>query len=206
MPATRAPLPIGYRLVVGVSTPFMLWSRIRVTGTEDLPTHGPTLLVANHDSNWDPVTLAYAARHRRQLRALAKAELWKNPLVAKVLDNMGQIPIERGRNNVAAMAAAEQVLRDGGCIGVFPEGTRSRGKVLKARSGAGRLVRAVPDTVIVCARVTGTAGPVWRPGGTRLAVHFFRPAGGQRKPDEPSAALMIRLLAEIRAEAPPVGH
>lgn len=204
MTSERVELSPAYRTVVGIGGVFMRMSRIRVTGSECLPLSGPTVLIANHDSNWDPIAIAYAARHRRQLQALAKSTLWNNKIMGRVLDGMGQIPIERGASNRDAIATAVQVLADGGCIGVFPEGTRSLGRELRARSGAGRLVLAVPGTTLVCARVTGTTDRVWLPGGASIAVEFFRPAGGQARPDEGASELVIRLLAEIRDGAPPV--
>ncbi|MEO8889234.1 MAG: lysophospholipid acyltransferase family protein [Jatrophihabitantaceae bacterium] len=204
MTSDRVELSPAYRTVIGIGGLFMRLSRIEITGADSIPLSGPTVLIANHDSNWDPIALGYAARGRRQLLALAKSTLWKNPIVGKVLDGMGQIPIERGSSNHGAITAATQILRDGGCIGVFPEGTRSLGRDLRARSGAGRLVLAVPGTTIVCARVTGTTGRVWQPGGTSIKVEFFRPAGGQVRPEEKPEDLMIRMLAEVRDGAPPV--
>lgn len=204
MTADRVRLSPAYRVVIGIGGGFMQMSRITVRGAEHIPLSGPTVLVANHDSNWDPIAIGYAARGRRQLLALAKSTLWKNPIAAKILDGMGQIPVERGASNRDAMATAVRKLEEGGCIGVFPEGTRSLGRELRARSGAGRLVLAVPGTTVVCARVTGTTGRVWLPGGARITVEFFRPASGQIGPEEKPLAFMRRLLAEIRQGAPPV--
>lgn len=204
MTGDHVALTAAYRTVIGIGGVFMRLSRIKVTGAQAIPLSGPTVLIANHDSNWDPIAIGYAARGRRQLLALAKSSLWKNPIAGKVLDGMGQIPIERGAGNHEAISAAVQALRAGGCIGVFPEGTRSLGRELRARSGAGRIVLEVPGTTIVCARVTGTTNRVWLPGAASLAVEFFLPAGGQLRPGESAEELMTRLLAEVREGAPPV--
>jgi 1-acyl-sn-glycerol-3-phosphate acyltransferase len=161
------------------------------------------LLLANHDSYWDPLAIAVAARGVRQIRALAKSTLWKYGPVAKVLDGMGQIPVDRSKPNQEAIAAAVDVLHSGGCIGVFPEGTRSRGREMRAHSGAGRLALAVPEATIVCARVTGTTGVVRAPRRPRITVDFFLPAGGQPRPGEKAGPLIRRLLAELREGAPP---
>ena len=72
-----------------------------------------------------------------------------------VLNGMGQIPIERGAGDKQALARAIEALRAGVCIGVFPEGTRSRGKVLRARSGVGRLALEVPEAQLVWSRSRG---------------------------------------------------
>jgi len=180
------------------------WGRLEVSGLEAIPVSGPTLIVANHDSNWDPIAIGMAARPRRQISALAKASLWKNPAVAKVLDGMGQIPLQRGQSDAAALDAAVAALRDGACIGVFPEGTISRGKVLRARSGVGRLAEAVPEAAIVCATVRGTVDIVRMPKRPRIRVDFYVPADPTPRDGETAADLVVRIMAEIRNRAPVV--
>jgi len=115
---------------------------------------------------------------------------------------MGQIPIERGKGDASALSTAIERLRAGACIGVFPEGTISRGAVLRARSGAGRLALDVPETTIVSCRVTGTVDIVRFPKRPRITVEFFRAAGGGVVDGEDAAALALRLTAEIREGAP----
>jgi 1-acyl-sn-glycerol-3-phosphate acyltransferase len=178
------------------------WGRLEVTGLEALPQHGPVLLAGNHDSYWDPVVVGVAALGRRQIRALAKASLWKVKGLDRVLDGMGQIPIERGRGDSAALGRAIEELREGACIGIFPEGTRSLGRELRARSGIERLAEAVPESQIVCCSVVGSTDIARFPTRPRLRVRFFVPdlktAGGESA----APTLAARLLAEIRAEAP----
>ncbi|HWF36248.1 MAG TPA: 1-acyl-sn-glycerol-3-phosphate acyltransferase, partial [Solirubrobacteraceae bacterium] len=53
------------------------WGRLEVSGLDALPTEGPTLVIGNHDSYWDPVAIGVAGLPRRQIRALAKSTLWK---------------------------------------------------------------------------------------------------------------------------------
>jgi len=194
----------AYRAVVVTTSAFMRrWARLTVTGAEHMPTSGPTLLVANHDSYWDPIAIAVACRHRRQVRALAKSSIWKVKPVAMMMDGMGHIPVERGKGDAVAMDTAISELANGACIGIFPEGTRSLGRVLRARSGVGRLVEAVPETVIVCCRVVGTTDVVRLPHRPAISVEFFPPAGGSLRPGETAAQLSERLLAEVRDGSPP---
>jgi len=124
-----------YRLAMAVARPVALWGRLRVEGLETLPESGPLLIVSNHDSHWDPVMIGVAALRRRQIRALAKAQLWDVRGLGPVLDGMGQIPIERGAGDKEALARAIETLREGACIGVFPEGTISRGWTPAWRAG-----------------------------------------------------------------------
>jgi 1-acyl-sn-glycerol-3-phosphate acyltransferase len=178
------------------------WGHLQVTGIEHMPTSGPTLLAGNHDSWWDPIVIGSAALERRQIQALAKVSLWKNAAMAKVLDGMGQIPIERGKGDGGALERAIAVLRAGACIGIFLEGTRSKGRTLRARSGFGRIAQAVPEAQIVCCAVEGTVDVVRFPKRPELRVRFFAPAGGGLQDGESPAEFTERLLAEIRAAAP----
>ena len=194
---------LTYRAAMAVNRPVAWWGRLRVEGLEALPASGPSLVVGNHDSHWDPVMVGIAAVRRRQIRALAKAELWDVRGLRPILNGMGQIPIERGAGDAQALARAVEELRGGACIGVFPEGTRSRGKVLRARSGVGRLALEVPEARVTLVAIEGTADLTGFPRRPRLRIRFFDPAGGQPRPGEDPAALSARLLAEIRVLAPP---
>jgi 1-acyl-sn-glycerol-3-phosphate acyltransferase len=178
------------------------WGRLEVHGLDVLPASGPVLLAGNHDSYWDPVAIGVAALPRRQIRALAKSSLWKIAGLGRVLDGMGQIPVERGTSDQAAIARAVEELRGGACIGIFPEGTRSLGRTLRARSGFGRLAAAVPEAEVVCVAVSGTVDIPRFPKRPRVRVRFFRPADGGLAHGEEAAALAMRLLEEIRAHAP----
>jgi 1-acyl-sn-glycerol-3-phosphate acyltransferase len=100
-----------------------LWGRLQVEGLEVLPRGGPVLIVANHDSQTDPLAIGVAARRRRQIRALAKRSLWDKPGLSRILDGMGQIPIERAAGDSDALVNAVAALRRGSCIGVFPAGS-----------------------------------------------------------------------------------
>jgi 1-acyl-sn-glycerol-3-phosphate acyltransferase len=188
---------------MAVCTPIVRWwGRLEVSGLEHLPASGPVLLAGNHDSYWDPVAVGIAALSRRQIRALAKSSMWKIRGLDRVLDGMGQIPIDRGAGDARALDRAIEELRGGACIGVFPEGTRSLGRELRARSGFGRLAAAVPEAAVVSCTVTGTTDITRFPRRPRIRVRFFTPAGGGLVNGEAPAALSARLLAEIRAEAP----
>ena len=199
------PFTLTYRAAMMVCVPLVSgWGRLQAEGVEVLPRSGPTLLIANHDSQTDPVAVGVAARKRRQIRALAKRSLWDKPGLGRVLDGMGQIPIERAAGDADALVNAVAALRRGSCIGVFPEGTISVGRTLRARSGIGRLALEVPEARLVCATVQGTPALARFPQRPRIRVRFFEPASGQTDPTESPGALSQRLLDEVRALAPPV--
>jgi 1-acyl-sn-glycerol-3-phosphate acyltransferase len=192
-----------YRVAMALNRPVALWGRLKVEGLETLPESGPLLVVGNHDSHWDPVMIGMAAVKRRQIRALAKSTLWDVRGLAPILNGMGQIPIVRGAGDKEALSRAIETLRAGACIGVFPEGTRSRGKVLRARSGLARLALEVPEAHVSLAAIEGTSDLTGFPRRPRIRLRFFDPAGGQPRPDEEPAELSARLLAELRALVPP---
>jgi 1-acyl-sn-glycerol-3-phosphate acyltransferase len=193
-----------YRLAMALNRPVARWGRLEVEGLETVPASGPLLIAGNHDSHWDPVMVGVAAIERRQIRALAKSTLWDVPGLGPILDGMGQIPIVRGAGDREALAKAIETLRAGACIGVFPEGTRSRGRVLRARSGIGRLALEVPEAHVSLVAIEGTADLTGFPRRPRIRVRFFDPAAAQPRPDEDPGELSARLLAEIRALVPPV--
>jgi 1-acyl-sn-glycerol-3-phosphate acyltransferase len=198
----REPMTRTYRAALGVATPIVRWwGRLEVEGVEHIPAEGPLLIVGNHDSYWDPVAIGIGAIGDRQIRALAKSSLWKVKGLNKVLDGMGQIPITRGSGDAGALDAAITELRAGSCIGVFPEGTRSLGRVLRPRSGLGRLVAAVPEAVVVPVAVTGTTDITRFPHRPRLHVRFLAPPAGMRE-DESASDYAARVVEEIRQNAP----
>lgn len=203
--STPAPEPISwtYRFVTTVLWPIVVpWGRMETSGLEHLPRSGPVVLVGNHDSNLDPIAVGVAARKRRQIRALAKSSLWDVKGLGPILNRMGQVPVHRGQSNADSLSTAIEELRGGACIGVFPEGTISRGKTLRPRSGVGRLALEVPGAKLVCVATSGTVDVVRFPKRPRIRIEFFLPESGQIDPAEDPGRLSARCLAECRARAP----
>src|SRR5436305_4547892 len=194
----------AYRGVMLASCPGVVWwGRLKVTGLDLLPLEGPLLLVGDHDSYWDTVATGIAGMARRQVRALAKSSMWKNKLLAAVLTGMGQIPIERGSGDSGALDRPIEELRKGACIGIYPEGTRSLGRVLRARSGIGYLGRAVPEATIIGVACNGTTAiPRFPRARPHVRVEFFEFDRPAIAPDESPQEYSTRLLAQIRHRAP----
>lgn len=102
-----------------------LLGRRRYAGVQNLAVRGPALVVANHISHLDPVFDVVMVRKGGRLpHVMAKASLWRLPIVRRALDGTGQIPVERGGGaGQKALDAAKQALKDGHVVVIYPEGT-----------------------------------------------------------------------------------
>ncbi|MCE7009888.1 1-acyl-sn-glycerol-3-phosphate acyltransferase [Kibdelosporangium philippinense] len=129
--------------------------RFEVHHMDRLPRTGPVVLVANHSSMIEPQVLFGIVPRRAVF--LVKGELFKG-IAGRGLRAIGQLAIRRGEPDRKPLLAAVRVLRGGGLIGVFPEGTRGDGDVLNAEQGAAWLVRQSGATVQPVA-VRGTRRP-----------------------------------------------
>lgn len=99
----------------------------KVTGEENIPDEGGFILCSNHVHMRDPLFLAVRLP-KRHLTFLAKAELFKNPLLRLVIGDkgLGAIPINRGHSDLGAIREALKTIANGHGLGIFPQGTRSR--------------------------------------------------------------------------------
>ncbi len=128
---------------------------VTITGAERIPTASPVILVANHESMFDPWLLALVTR--RPVRYMAKAELWRAPLLGPILDAFGAFPVERGTGDGSAMSRAASLLHDGEVIGIFPQGTSKQLHERPFHRGAARLA-LVTGATLVPVRLVGTRG------------------------------------------------
>ncbi|GAA1998454.1 lysophospholipid acyltransferase family protein [Nakamurella flavida] len=105
-----------------------LLARRDYRGTEKLVRGGPMLVVGNHISHLDPVFDATMIRRAGRLpHILAKASLWKLPVVGNVMRGTQQIPVDRGGGaGQASLTAATRSLADGQVLLIYPEGTITR--------------------------------------------------------------------------------
>ena len=121
-------------------------------GQENLPQQGGYIIACNHRSMWDPVLLAQGVR--RKINFMGKAELFSNVFLRVLMNLLGVISVERGTGDSNAITRSEEVIRKGGLLGIFPEGTRSLdGKPLRPKSGMALLARATEAGIIPCAVV-----------------------------------------------------
>ena len=148
---------VVYRLVAGLLTflSFVLY-RPRVTGKENIPLVGPVLIAPIHRSNVDFAFTLFISP--RKVFFMAKDGIFKFAPLRILLLHLGAFPVKRGSADRESMALAEEVLRRGHALVLFPEGTRKEGRaVAELRDGA----------MFVAARTGATVVPVGVGGSER---------------------------------------
>lgn len=125
---------------------FTLFIRVRVIDAEKMPREGGLIVAANHESMLDMFMIGY--RVPRYIKWMAKEELFRNRLVAKFITACGAYPVKRGAHDVSAARTTFEMLEKGEPVGIFPQGTRAKGKgrAQKAKHGAAKFAveAAVP--------------------------------------------------------------
>jgi 1-acyl-sn-glycerol-3-phosphate acyltransferase len=148
-----------YRIIGTLSIPVVKGLyRLRVRGLENVP-EGGFVLAANHTSNFDPWPLGIPFLPDRQLRFMAKAELF-NPVLAPFLRAGGAFEVRRGEGDVEAMRTAVELVREGEIVVMFPEGTRQTKGLVKRHAarphtGAARIALTA-KAPLVPAAIGGT--------------------------------------------------
>jgi 1-acyl-sn-glycerol-3-phosphate acyltransferase len=186
---------------------FDLPFRRRVHGGDRVPPAGPVVLVANHSAFVDgPLLFGVLGTLGRRPVFLVKSEMFAGP-VGWALRRIAQIPVNRGVPDRAALTAAQQVLRGGGLVGVFPEGTRSTADMRTAHHGAAWLARSTDATVLPIV-VRGTRRPDgvtrrrWRPRVDVLIGHPFsversKGRAGLAAATEQVRGALVALIGEV---------
>jgi 1-acyl-sn-glycerol-3-phosphate acyltransferase len=129
------------------------WVRLDCQGLLNIPRSGPVIIAANHVSYFDPLCLGVAINTAgRQVRFLAKSELFRNPLLGAILRGAGQIPVYREtREAHLALTDAVAAMRDGAAVAIYPEGTTTRNpdfSPMAAKNGVARLAALTGAPVV----------------------------------------------------------
>ena len=112
----------------------------KVTGCENIPKKGPFIMVSNHVSYADPAVMGVSCC-TVPITFIAKSELFDKSLFGRWIKTVGCISIPRHSGSPGPLRQALEKLKNGGVIGIFPEGTRSKvGKLQEAEPGVGLLV------------------------------------------------------------------
>jgi 1-acyl-sn-glycerol-3-phosphate acyltransferase len=186
---------------------------VSTVGHEHIPPEGPAILASNHVGYLDFCFIALAPpKPRRQVRFLARHDIWDRRVVGWAMSAMGQIPVDVHGDPGAALAEAERKLRRGEVIGLHPEGTISPSFVPRpGRTGAVRLARAAQAPIVPVA-VWGSHRLMtkWRPAawtrGVAVTVRYgdpFHPTSGSAEDaTEDLRERIAELLAKSQAAYP----
>ena len=123
------------------------WLGLTADGVEHVPAQGPVLVASTHRSHADSVAIASALR--RPVHFLGDRKLTEAAVIGRQLPRLGMIPLRRGEADADALELIRELLLDGACVAVYPEGSRSRdGKVHRLRSGVARLAAETRTPVV----------------------------------------------------------
>ncbi len=184
-------------------------TRIEVTGQENIPTQGPVLFAANHLSTYDAVLMLVHLPPQTQILGPGDFKLlWPANLI---IENIGIIMVNRGTVDRSSMKAMEKVLKDGGFLGLFPEGGTWEKGLEDVKSGAAYLSVTTGATIVPIA--LGRTYQVWskmfkfkRP---KVTMHFCEPippvqlSGDRKLRQQELQDASVDLMKRIYAHLPP---
>ncbi len=189
-----------YALAKTVVPPVIrFWVRLDCQGLDNVPHEGPVIIAANHVSYFDPLCLGvYIHTAGRRVRFLAKAELFRNPVLRWVLLGAGQIPVYReSRDAARSLADAVDAMAEGAAVAIYPEGTTTRNpdfSPMPAKSGVARLAALTGAPVVPVGQwgaqvlfTRGKIGPFRR--GARVVLRAGSPLDLGLTPDSTLDAL-----------------
>lgn len=173
---------------------------VRLHGAEQVPAVGPVIFAANHIGVLDgPLLAAFAPR---PVHAWTKSEMFRGR-TGRLLRRSGQIPLDRFAADPRAVRTALRVLRDGGAVGVFPEGARGDGELHRFHHGAAylALVSGAPvvPVIILGSREPGGDLDSTPTRGARIDLVFGTPVPIEARP-WPRSTGIVRAVSMLLRE------
>ncbi|CQR56898.1 lysophospholipid acyltransferase family protein [Paenibacillus riograndensis] len=175
---------------------------LKIIGKENVPEEGGVLLCANHISLLDPMTIGI--KLRRQVKYMAKAELFKVPVLGWLIDKLGAFPVKRGGVSKESIKTALNTLRSGHVMGIFPEGTRSADSGAAKKGAASFALRS--GAAVVPAAIVGSYKPFRRMTviyGAPIDLSSFAGAGSESL-EEVTDVIMGRIREMAKTGKPTV--
>jgi 1-acyl-sn-glycerol-3-phosphate acyltransferase len=171
---------------------------VRVSGAESVPANGPLIVAANHRSYLDPPLLG--TWFPRTIHFMAKTELFALPVIGWLIARLNAFPVDRSRADLGSIRRALQLLKNGGAVGIFPEGTRNRSGESQARGGA-VLIAATARCPVVPVALVRTDLAATRLRASHVEIRIGAPLhfqGSDRKPTKAEIEQWtVRLSAAI---------
>ena len=131
-----------------------LFNRFRVYGRENEPIEGPVIVYANHQSMFDIIALNLAIK--RHINFMAKASLFKVPIIKSVVKLYGAFPVDREKADLSAIKNALKTLKSERILGIYPEVTRV--KIVLTKDGKAPEIK--PGFVMIAQKSKATMLPV----------------------------------------------
>ena len=157
---------LGYSLSKTLAKTFFNY---RVIGAENMIEEGPCIIAANHCSYLDPPLVGGACK--RAIHYLARKSLLDVPILGPILPELNVIPVDQKNADRSALMGAIRVVKNGGAVLIFPEGTRSPN---------GRLQPAQPGIGMIAAKTEAPVVPIWIEGSYRtLPKNSLFPRAGE---------------------------
>jgi len=142
---------LGYSLSKAIAKTFFNY---RVIGAENMIEEGPCIIAANHCSYLDPPLVGVACK--RAIHYLARKSLLDVPILGPILPELNVIPVDQKNADRSALMGAIRVVKNGGAVLIFPEGSRSPdGQLQPAQPGIG-MIAAKTGAPVVPVRITGS--------------------------------------------------
>lgn len=187
-----------YHVIYTVVWPFFnLVHPVRAVGRENIP-EGAALICPNHTKASDPFFVVFAFKRRHVMRAMAKAEVMRLPVIGWLLGKAGVFGVDRGAADINAVKTALRFLKQGDKLLMFPEGTRvEEGENVEAKTGAAMFsVRTGAPIVPVYI----PAKKRWfRPTTVVIGQPFTPQVAGRKGTSEEYHAIADDLMSRIRA-------
>jgi len=188
---------------------YRLWFKVSVSGWENIPVHGPTVIMSNHIHMFDPV-LMISFHPDRDIVPLAKIESWSQPIIRYFVRHWGAIPVNRGEADMQALKAAIEHIRRGDIVALFAEGTRTRTGLIQGKEGSAYIALKTGSTVVPMAIWGTTEFPGgWFKEFRRIPMNVsfgkpfrFRADDGARLPREHFRAMTDEAMYRISAMLP----
>ena len=186
-----------YHLLYAVIWPFFnLFHPVRAVGRENIP-EGAAVICPNHTSLSDPFFVVFAFGRRHTMRAMAKIEIMRWPVVGWILSKAGVFGVDRGAADIGAVKTSLRFLKEGCKLLLFPEGTRvGEGESVEAKTGAAMFAVRTGAPIVP---VYVPANKRWfRPTTVVIGQPYYPQTAGRKATSEELHAIAADLMERVR--------
>ncbi len=119
-------IPLRYKLAYPLAHILMhlQFSKVEAYGVENIPEDGGFIMVADHQSSFDPISVYYGMKGKRSMYIMAREEFFHTFYVRWIFDFFHAFPVNRGNADKDSLAFAQRVVKEGKVLLLFPQGAR----------------------------------------------------------------------------------